>query len=83
MLAYIIRRLVYGVVTLLALSIIVFFLIIAATVYASRFVEHTMTHAFERRGLRDKGSIAVQVHGGGGWPKGAKVRWKNIRIKPL
>jgi hypothetical protein len=33
--------------------------------------------------LGDQGSIAVQVHGGGGWPKGAKVRWKNIRIKPL
>ncbi|MFP6611776.1 MAG: DUF1080 domain-containing protein [Pirellulales bacterium] len=48
--------------------------------------------AFERSGynkdrvhqtLGDKGSIAVQVHGGGGWPKGAKVRWKNVRIKPL
>ncbi|MCH2113807.1 MAG: DUF1080 domain-containing protein [Pirellulales bacterium] len=33
--------------------------------------------------LGEKGSIAVQVHGGGGWPKGAKVRWKNIKIKPL
>jgi hypothetical protein len=33
--------------------------------------------------LGDQGSIAVQVHGGRGWPKGAKVRWKNIRIKPL
>ena len=33
--------------------------------------------------LGEKGSIAVQVHGGTGWPKGAKVRWKNIRIKPL
>ena len=33
--------------------------------------------------LGDKGSIAVQVHGGKGWPKGAKVRWRNIRIKPL
>ncbi|HZL90945.1 MAG TPA: DUF1080 domain-containing protein [Pirellulaceae bacterium] len=29
------------------------------------------------------GSIAVQVHGGGNWPKGAKCRWKNIKIKPL
>ncbi len=29
------------------------------------------------------GSIAVQVHGGGGWPKGAKVRWKNIKLKEL
>lgn len=30
-----------------------------------------------------EGSIAVQVHGGKGWPKGSKCRWKNIRIKPL
>ncbi|MFP6762851.1 MAG: DUF1080 domain-containing protein [Planctomycetaceae bacterium] len=30
-----------------------------------------------------EGSIAVQVHGGTGWPKGAKCRWKNIRIKSL
>ena len=33
--------------------------------------------------LGEKGSIAVQVHGGSGWPNGAKVRWKNINIKPL
>ncbi len=29
------------------------------------------------------GSIAVQVHGGKGWPNGAKCAWKNIRIRPL
>ena len=28
-------------------------------------------------------SSAVQVHGGRGWPKGAKCRWKNIKVKPL
>jgi hypothetical protein len=33
--------------------------------------------------LGTEGSIAVQVHGGGNWPKGAKCRWKNIKIKPL
>ncbi len=33
--------------------------------------------------LGPAGRIAVQVHGGKGWPKGAKCRWKNIRIKPL
>jgi len=33
--------------------------------------------------LGEKGSIAVQVHAGTGWPNGAKVRWKNINIKPL
>ncbi len=30
-----------------------------------------------------EGSIAVQVHGGTGWPKGAFCRWKNIKVKPL
>lgn len=33
--------------------------------------------------LGPKGSIAVQVHGGKGWPKGAKCRWRNIKLKPL
>lgn len=33
--------------------------------------------------LGPKGSIAVQVHGGGGWPKGAKCRWRNIKIREL
>lgn len=33
--------------------------------------------------LGREGSIAVQVHGGGSWPVGAKCRWKNIRIKTL
>ncbi|MEC9091272.1 MAG: DUF1080 domain-containing protein [Planctomycetota bacterium] len=33
--------------------------------------------------LGTEGSIAVQVHGGGGWPKGAKCRWKNIKVKNL
>lgn len=36
---------------------------------------------FEQLGR--EGSIAVQVHGGGNWPKGAKCRWKNIKVKPL
>jgi hypothetical protein len=31
--------------------------------------------------LGPQGSIAVQVHGGRGWPKGAKCRWKNIKIR--
>lgn len=34
-------------------------------------------------GLGPKGSIAVQVHGGKGWPNGAKCAWKNIKIRPL
>ena len=33
--------------------------------------------------LGNKGSIAVQVHGGKSWPEGAKCRWKNIKVKPL
>ena len=33
--------------------------------------------------LGTSGSIAVQVHGGKGWPVGAKCRWKNIRIREL
>ncbi|MCL4483459.1 MAG: DUF1080 domain-containing protein [Bacteroidetes bacterium] len=34
--------------------------------------------------LGREGSIGLQVHGGGNnWTKGAKCRWKNIRIKQL
>jgi len=33
--------------------------------------------------LGNQGRIAVQVHGGKGWPRGAKCRWRNIRVKPL
>jgi len=33
--------------------------------------------------LTDAGSIAVQVHGGGGWPNGAKCSWRNIKIRVL
>ncbi len=33
--------------------------------------------------LGRSGSIGLQVHGGKGWPKGAVVRWKNIRVSEL
>jgi hypothetical protein len=33
--------------------------------------------------LGPKGRVAVQVHGGSGWPKGAFCRWRNIKIKLL
>jgi hypothetical protein len=33
--------------------------------------------------LGEKGSIAVQVHGGGSYPPGAKCRWRNIRVREL
>ena len=36
-----------------------------------------------RKDLGRKGSIAVQVHGGKGWPNGAKCRWKNIKIRKI
>ena len=33
--------------------------------------------------VRPRGSIGLQVHRGNGWPKGARVFWKDIRIRPL
>jgi hypothetical protein len=33
--------------------------------------------------LGDRGSLAVQVHGGKGWPSGAKVRFRRIQVKDL
>jgi len=36
-----------------------------------------------RKDLGREGRIAVQVHGGTGWPKGAKCRWKNIKIRKI
>lgn len=33
--------------------------------------------------LKERGHIAVQVHGGKGWPEGAKVRFRHIQIKEL
>lgn len=33
--------------------------------------------------LGPSGSIAVQVHGGKGWPNGAKCAWKNIKIREV
>jgi hypothetical protein len=33
--------------------------------------------------LGEKGSIAVQVHGGGSYPVGKKCRWRNIRVREL
>jgi len=33
--------------------------------------------------LGPKGSIAVQVHGGKGWPKGAKCQWRRVFIREL
>ena len=33
--------------------------------------------------LGRSGSIGLQIHGGKSWPKGAKCRWKHIRIREL
>ncbi len=33
--------------------------------------------------LGEKGSIAVQVHGGDSYPAGKKCRWRNIRVREL
>lgn len=33
--------------------------------------------------LGAEGSIALQVHGGDGWPNGAKCRWRNLRVRHL
>ncbi len=33
--------------------------------------------------LGGTGSIAVQVHGGKGWPNGAKCRWKEIKVREI
>ncbi|MCY2962264.1 MAG: DUF1080 domain-containing protein, partial [Planctomycetota bacterium] len=45
--------------------------------------EYTSDKKFENV-MGDKGHIAFQVHGGvGAWPKGAKVRFRNVRIKEL
>ena len=33
--------------------------------------------------LGDRGRLALQVHGGKSWPKGAKVRFRNIQVKEL
>ena len=45
------------------------------------------TERYDKEGIHaklgDAGSVAVQVHGGTGWPNGAKCRWKKILIRPL
>jgi Domain of Unknown Function (DUF1080) len=33
--------------------------------------------------LGDRGYIALQVHGGGSYPSGARCRWRNIRMREL
>lgn len=56
---------------------------ITTWINGTKITEYTSDKKFEDK-LKDKGHLAVQVHGGaGGWPKGAKVRFRNFRIKEL
>ncbi len=53
-----------------------------------RFNAATTTHPkFDKeraaKVLRQEGSIGLQVHGGKGWPKGARVFWKDIRVRKI
>lgn len=56
---------------------------ITTWINGTQITKYTSDKKFENV-LGDKGHIAFQVHGGTyGWPKGAKVRFKNVRIKEL
>ena len=56
---------------------------ITTWINGTKITEYTGDKKFEDV-LKDKGHLAFQVHGGaGGWPKGAKVRFRNVRIKEL
>lgn len=37
----------------------------------------------DKKRLPDTGRVAIQVHGGGGWPKGTRVRFRNIQVREL
>ena len=49
--------------------------------------ESSTAARYDKEGIFQKlgadGSIAVQVHGGRGWPNGAKCRWKNIKVRTV
>jgi len=47
----------------------------------STFPGHDKQRVYQLLGR--EGSIGLQVHGGKGWPQGAKCRWRDIRIKQL
>ena len=49
-------------------------------VYMTRFKDTEIRKMLDTDG---KGSIGIQVHGGKSWPKGAKVRFRNIQIHEL
>lgn len=56
---------------------------ISTWINGTQITEYTSDKKFEDK-LQDKGHIAFQVHGGAyGWPVGAKVRFRNVRVKEL
>lgn len=56
---------------------------ITTWINGTKITEYTSDMKFEDK-IQDKGHLAFQVHGGtGAWPKGAKVRFRNVRIKEL
>lgn len=56
---------------------------ITTWINGTKITEYTSDKKFENV-LKDRGHLAFQVHGGtGAWPKGAKVRFRNVRVKEL
>lgn len=56
---------------------------ITTWINGTKITEYTSDMKFEDK-IKDKGHLAFQVHGGtGAWPKGAKVRFRNVRVKEL
>ncbi len=45
-------------------------------VYLTHYVD-------DKKRIPDAGSVCIQVHGGGSWPKGSKVGFRNIAVRPL
>jgi len=44
---------------------------------------HLTHYVDDKKRIADAGSVGIQVHGGGGWPKGAKVRFRNIAVREV
>jgi hypothetical protein len=55
---------------------------ITTWINGTKITEYKSDKAFEGV-LRDTGHIAFQVHGGKSWPRGAKVRFRNVQVKEL
>ncbi len=56
---------------------------ITTWINGTKITEYTSDKKFEDK-IKDKGHLAFQVHGGtGAWPKGAKVRFRNVQVKEL